>query len=949
MALIDILRDGVTQIDYVVEITYRNPATDTVTTIYLSRHGTVPGTGPSDTPPNESFPGRVLSLGPLSETLDNDLNLSGPARYEIGNVKIDNTPTSPTSGGPYDAWASYSFAGRKMVIWAGAQGAAFSTYEIIRTATVRGEPLFVGTEIDFGLQSTLSRLDIPLIVNRYTGNPSSVRMKNSSTIATAPHTAAYDLSSFTIAISFRTSTAPSSGNIVYLMSKALSGTNNNWIMYIDNTVLSVSLSVGGVSTVVASPSISGYVDGKWHTVALAAKSSETVYCMIDGVLIATLAISGIPDRPTTDLNYGLRSSFTQNVDIQDGIIFNTYLTPDEARSLISTRLIGDETGLVALHRFDDGGGAAVSDYSLTNNDATLLGTSPTDYEWISSGRGMPEQAGSPMPIIYGDVFNAPLDLIDSSLEHHRWHDGESSAISTYNTTLTVKSQGVPLTPVTDWNFVTNSSSGEISTTDEIGQPATFDTSNDIPGSYPNAVIEHLMTERGGFNNAADINLNWLDAISRLMPVKTSVYIGEDAGLGDKLGSYVSGLGAHVRLERETDKFIFSQVLPAIGPGPYASDEPVLEFIGGPTDAVNFGDIANPTSSMSVACWFRSLRGLQVPASGYSNTALVSKDSGSGGYYLQQTSTGGIEFFIRNLGSLGTDHFVVKPGRWYFVMGTFDDAADTMKIFLGELGGSLIEISSRTLVGSPTTTAVDLTVGGNGSYVMIGGICHVHVWSKSHTLAQAQSLMNTPPVGNEASLLFYAPMNDGVDSGLVVNQLVGSTTGTIEGLCRWSPQLTIDLTISDNGDITSFGQVIPAGDIDVEYAINYSPMSQSDIPSVSDEDALELKLPSKHLRLIRQSVKDDYEQTRTISVTSPLTERIAAAYLVNLLGNRFNPGRLTADVSDIHRDAMLLNLTDEVRVKSYQYGLSSGVHFRVASKTNDLSTLMTSLKLALGRY
>lgn len=955
MALIDILQDGQTAIELVAEISHRDPETDTESVTYLSRHGTVPSTGPSDTPANQTFPSRLLSIGPIRESLNEDLLFSGLSSYELGGLTVDNTPTSsPPAPGPLDSWINLSFAGKDVVIKAGAQGAAYSTFETIASGTSNGNPTFHGNEISLSLQSVFSKLDVPLIVNRYSGNSSCLKGLTATGAVTRAHNTIYDLTSYTLSGRFRIPVA-GLATTATLARKEISATDRNWRVLIGtNNRIEVRASIGGVNTLIGNPTDT-FNDNKWRTWVVGVKGGSTSYVMVNGKVLVTTPLTGNPNTSAAIL-----ATIVQGMEVNDHVILNSYLTPDEARAFFSSRLEGDETSVVALWRYDDAGGGTVTDYSSSALNATIGGVENTDYVWNPSDLGSPELAGLPMPIVYGDVFNAPLDLIDTVNERDRWHDGLSAAPSTYNTVLTVKVKGVPIAEGVDWDHqpVGDVSLGVIETTSEIDQPATFDTEVDTPGSYPNSIIEFLLVDRGGFDAIADIEQDWLDAMSYLLPSPSSVFVGgSDKTLGGVVGEYLTGIGGHLRLDTPTGKFLPSHLLPAVGPSPVDADDPVLEWVGSPDDIINFGNIANPTSSMSVGCWFKSHRGLQDSSAGlFSIAGLVTKLSS---YSLLILADDSLNFNVSGLPSLVSAPFIVKSGVWYFVMGTFDDTANTMSLFLGEQGGSLITVSSAiSVTASPGTTANSLDVGNFASGVTglphLGSIAHAQVWSKAHTLAQAQTLMDqfeagTHLVGNEANLLFYAPINDGVNSTTVQN-LVGPTAGTISGLCRWAPQLILDFTTAQpNGSIDSISRLIPAGDIEIRYKINHSPLTQSDIAaSVTDENALPLKLPYLSLKPDRADIKADFPQTRSILITSPFLRQSAAIYLYNLLSSRFGPDNMLVNVSGISRDGMLLNLTDEIRVIGSHSSLSSGVHFRVVEKSNSLDELTTNLRLALGQ-
>lgn len=968
MALIDLLQDGQTEIEFVAEISHRDPDTDTESITYISRHGTVPATGPSDTPANQTFPPHLQSLGVIRENLDEDLLFSGLSVYELGSLTIKNEPaTAPPAPGLYDSWLDLSFAGFDVVIKAGAQGAAYSTFETIAIGTSNGNPVFQidNNEITLSLQSAFSKLDVPLIVNRYVGIPSCLKTITDSTRAQAPSNVAYDVNSFTVMVSFRTSGVGSVGGSGALIRRSISGANRQftiviyWVGSVNAGKVSVvAPSSGGVPMFSEILSDISYADGEWHTAVFSLRDASNCYLEIDSVPIGERTFTTTVDKPATSIDIGLSCP---GVEFNDCRMYSAYLTPEESRVARAVIPEGGETALIGAWRFDDSiGSAIVTDYSPTGNNATINNVENVDYIWNPSDLGLPEQAGLPMPIVYGDVFNAPLDLIDSAIERHRWHDGLSAAPNTYNTDLTVKVRGVPIAEGTDWDHQPDVSTGVIETTDEIDQPATFDTEVDTPGSYPNAIIEFLLVDRGGYNNAADIELNQLDAMSYLLPSPSGVFVGgSDKSLGAVVGEYLVGIGGHLRLDIPTGRFLPSHLLSPVGPSPVNDEDAVLEFIGSPDDAINFSGIGSSTSSTSLACWFKSHRGLQDAAAGiYSESPLLDKyqTSPDRGYFLYIGSSGELECFIAGVGVISTPSFVVKPGVWYFVVASFDNTANTFKIFLGAEGNSMTEVSSTIAFGTPVISTGPLIIGNkqSGNSPLLGSIAHVQVWSKAHTLAQAQTLMDqfeagTHLVGNEANLLFYSPINDGVGSTTVAD-LVFSAIGTISGLCRWAPQLTLDFTTSQpNGAIEKLSRMIPAGDIEIRYRPNHFPMQQSDIAApVLDPESLALRLPYLSLKPDRADIKADFPQTRSILISSPFLHQSAAAYLYTLISGRFGPDNLLVRISGIHRDALLLSLTDEIRIIAAHDGLSAGVNFRVVEKSNSWGDLSTSLLLALGK-
>lgn len=941
-SLSDLLTKTSKEIEFVVEISRRNVLTDVEDIYYASKLGTVPDTGSGDTPPNKTFPPLLDDPGTISVSLSEDLLFSGISQATIGGIRLKNDVDSPTGVGLFDDWSSvYSFGGRDLVIRAGEPLAAYSTYEIVYKGKIRQEPIVTADDVTFELQSPMERLDVPLRVNRYLGIPTGVKWLTATGSASAAHIAAYNLTSFTLIHRFCVHSNPTALATIWL--KQISFSDRNFYGFM-NTLgnLECHASIGGVDKTLLS-SGEDWADGLWHTVVWGLLDKTTTYLMIDGAVVdeETAQLTGSVDVQTAAVSFGINLVNGTSLDVA---IVNSYLGPDEARVFTANAIESDATGVVASWRCDDNGGGTITDYSPNGNDATLSGVVNTDYEWAPSDLGTPEWAGKLMPAVHGIVFNAPLHYHDTIRERLRGHDGIADPGFEFTE---VRSRGAILTEPADYSDLGD---GIIEAVGELDEPTNYDADCVEESRYPYAVTRALCLNRGGFETS-DLNANWSSSFSTLLPVKSGILIQDNQNLSAAMSWFLRGLSAHARYEPTASEFIFHHLLPPIGVGPYGSEKAVVEFTGDGTSKIDFGNIANPTGSITLACWVKTFRGLtDVTAGSFGSSPLISKISGLGiGYGLSVGSDGTISFYLSGVGELvTTSPFTLKLGTWYFICAVFDNSLDTQTIYIAAQGDTPVIVAVATgRTGTPTTSSIPLYVGNNSAGLTphAGSIVYPQVWGKAHSAAQVTALMSAMPTGPTTDLLMFAPLTDGPDAGTTVSELALGGTGTMSGLLRWAPKLVVDLSLAANTEFSERA-LMPLSKLRMLYRKNYDVLTQADIAlGVSQDTSRNLKTGFSELSLSLPDVLGDYLDTRAFeSIESPLYDESAARYVFNLMLDRFRPGRRYGVLSGLSRDGLLLDLTDEIKIISSRHDLSSGAHFRIVNKTSRLSDLESDFHL-----
>lgn len=158
---------------------------------------------------------------------------------------------------------------------------------------------------------------------------------------------------------------------------------------------------------------------QWHHVA-GTFNGSVLKVYLNGVEVATTNFTGTIKASTQPLRIGRMAEPTQNREFNGQIdevrIWNKALTLTEIRDRMCKKLAGNETGLIAYYRFDEGSGNTVADLSPNNNNLTLS-SSPAPL-WKGSGAHIGDTS----------VASFPTSWAGASL-HLAHADGDSMTVS----------------------------------------------------------------------------------------------------------------------------------------------------------------------------------------------------------------------------------------------------------------------------------------------------------------------------------------------------------------------------------------------------------------------------------------------------------------------------------------------------------------------------------------
>lgn len=927
-------------------------------------------TNAADTPANTSIPPYLMggALGPLVQGLAEDALFGGAAQNDPGSVRVIQKRPDSTND-QLSQLHNYTFAGREVRIKVLRVTDAIGSAETFRTTTCEREPVVVltaaGLEATWKLASALGRmLAENLQVDRYTGVPHCLRTLTTTGLATRAHNAVYDLTRFAVMCHFRKVVASAWSGTVYLIRKFDSFTDINYMVTVDTAGITGLTSSAGVANSVVATDADDFADGEWHSIVYSRDDSVTHYLMVDGVVADTDTPSGSTDTANTTIQLLARGSSNDDVDLSDMRVYGRYIPPDEARALVAVRADGDDVGVVAMWRCDDNGGGTINDYSANNLDATLGGVLNTDYSWQPTDLGEPELAGRPMPIVVGEVLNAQAHLIDSNRERYRMSAGDLFS-SGSSSTVTVRSRGTVLTGG-GTDYQTDSAGSDV--LDMVAQedePVTFDHLNngsDQEFYFVSEVANALLTEGGRSRlTTSNVHPGQVQALQTLCPWFAGYRTDTDATAQQALEEILGGAGLCYYEDAGGDLFM-NMLLPPMGYGPHG--EPVLDMRGG--GGATFGDVGDCAGSFTIACWFKSgmidqtsyAVGGSEPNLG--SIHLIKKGTNFDLYFQAVGAAAGKFKFITAGTTITSPAGLIEAATYYFVAAVFDDTGNTGKVYVGKLGSTLVEVASGAIASSPTVNANSLEVGTCSGEPWCA-VQHAQVWTATKSLADLQALMATPPVGNEANLAAYCPLNEGEGSP---KEKVGGGTGTIT-TAQWAPKLVINLNETPSVKLTEFRHVAPAAEVLVRYARNRFPMSSADIdigvPQVTNPvtgvwGRLELMREWKDVWLDNADNRSRFASARKVQLDSSITDRESAQRLARALMTRLGTDRYVGDLAlpaksergaplGVTRRSLGLVLMDEVGlIGSIPSQIATARSFRVVACSPSPLTMSTKLSI-----
>lgn len=963
-ALKDLLADPEQPISFLVELSYRNPATDVEDTLRITdklieKSVTPAGykwglLGPDKENPDVG-PGGRYTAAEVDE-------LGAGLQATPKDIVFSNPPHSIGAKGPLDFLRDLTLSGRHQRVLAGSPTEAISEWEDVGSGIAEDEPEFdlEANTVTLRLKSALGILDQDLDVNSYVGEPSALRTITSNTVAALPaHNSTYDLSEFTVAVRFKVVSFGSGAVVCALLYKIVSATNSNWNIRVlgptfnpsHPNALEARYTSGGVEA--ASFFYDDLEVGKSHWAVFARRSGH-VYLMVDGIIAGEQASGGTPNLSAAPVRMNLNAGTT--CDALDFRILNHYITPDEARAWMAVRSSGTEQGLVGLWRGDDNGGNTLTDYSPTAAHATISGVEGTAFEWVSSDLGEEALTGQSMLAWIGRVWHGLADLVSSVYERWRWNDRPY-----YQTMppagLAVRDEGELLDPASPSFDYTVENDSVIALAAEAGEPLTAGLPVDpfIKESVEDFFAE-LLVERGPLT-PGDYSVRRL---SSLFTAELGIQTRRRS-LMEIVNEQLRGLAAYATVRRD-GLWAADMMLPPVSPGVrgercieiasggWGGDPSGIEWQTGAslTDDTTFG-VPVPTFT---ACGFFKLSKTGPSDIFTGDVLLMRLESAAGGDVLRwalDADAGVPRFRLESFSSDGTRQDVKTadadavpgPDEWWF-LAVSNEQSGEVKFYACRAGDPVKLIGTAFHVSVTAFEEISIVqVGGdfgpNPWYQPFrGGVEEPRVYNTALSIGELNAIRTG--TGETLTPTFRAPLN-GL-SAAALTDAITSTVGVVTGDVSERPNLVVDLRKTPRP--WNEKRLRPARWIGIHYRENYARLDPEAIAvAVPRDQRLDLQLPHRTETWPSPTVADDYKDARDVEIHSPWHTKSGAESAMRLARHRFGEGRYFAALGrrpgNPLRQGLLLEVGDEVRV--YGHGdLTTGPTYRVASNRatyNDL--------------
>jgi len=220
----------------------------------------------------------------------------------------------------------------------------------------------------------------PLVFHQVAGN--ALKFDGVNGYVQVAHT--NDLNSFPLTASawFRTTNASVVQGII---SKYTDTSYNGWTLVVQNGHLRGFYYIGGlVSDVAIDATSAAYVaDGSWHHAALTVDTSGGKL-FLDGTVVGQSSWTGTMGGPasTAPLEIGCYSSSLQRFEgcIDEATVWNRSLATSELQAMQNRALVGNESGLVAYWRLNEGSGTSTADATGLGHTGIFTG----NLLWVGS-------------------------------------------------------------------------------------------------------------------------------------------------------------------------------------------------------------------------------------------------------------------------------------------------------------------------------------------------------------------------------------------------------------------------------------------------------------------------------------------------------------------------------------------------------------------------------------
>jgi hypothetical protein len=787
-----------------------------------------------------------------------------------------------------------------------------------------GEPIIDGEYIQIDLNPTLETIGgKEILARRHSGPPIGWRRLSGNQMVEAPHSAAYDITSYTLIARFRTPAFDVGAGAISRLFRRVGTTNQIWTEILAISAGRLQWRIGNGATtqaLISTPASLDLADDEPHVLACSIDADRAWWLAIDGVVLGSGAPTIIPATPAavTWLAYNIDGFWC------DGRILNGYLEPEQALPLAETAPEADDSDLSVLGywRGDDGAGTTVTDYSPLGNHATATGTKDTNFAWVPTDLGMVEQGGRVMPVAHGQLAHAPAERIDP--QNLRYRITDRDIVNPASPIIDLKERGSSLGTIgiayTDQGGGVLAKAGAT----EALEPVTWSQGAEVP--YEDLLAE-LLEVRAGIISSG-LSRGSISMIGRVLPDSAGWAAAAGGGTTKRvemLSSVLSGTGAHIR-QTPDGIAIVGYWLPPVSPGP-DGESPALEWAGVPR-AVHLPPPGSTlSSSYTICCWVKSYSGYGSPRNvlGTSASELL-PDSVLMAHYRPGSSDRlfvlGTEGRARSSLVVGdtvssSPKFLVargafRLGEWMFVAAVMDSSGATRQLYRMFQGGSAVELlatGAYSGVASGDRPGDGYTALGaypGGEHALVGSMGHIGMWDGVLSESDLTAVATGTPLDRPTGLLYYVPATEG--GGDFLRDAVAGHSALIQGQ-RWAPRAIYDLfEMSETAVLLPERRLRPAKSIRVSYRPNYQPLEGGDVlASLTAAERQALKKPWREV-----SWFGGPDSGVEIAVETPFYHSTGAQRVLELIRIRRAEGRYLRPVR-LYEQGKSLLLDEEVRL------------------------------------
>jgi len=568
-------------------------------------------------------------------------------------------------------------------------------------------------------------------------------------------------------------------------------------------------------------------DGNWHHIA-ATHDGTSLKVYLDGVQVGTSQAKTF-NTTGNQFSIGYRGVASEyfNGSIDEVRVWNVARTAEQINRSKNCELQGNETGLVAYYKFNQGidqadntaittlnattgSNGTLSNFSLTGTTSNWLAGSP-----VTSGSIVPSVASVTTPVTYnqGDTASALTATTGTNGTGLMWYTTATGG--TGSTTAPTPSTATPGN-TSYWVSSTNANGCESARTqivvnvivanDECSNAINLSVGassfNDFPvnvnltsatnsgapaptcGNFQGGDVWYTATVPVSGNivietNGAGIYDTGLEVYTGACGTLSLVSCDDNSGNGDYSKIVLLGQtpGTVLRIRVWENVFGTSNAQFQVSAYDYIVPATHLNFDGVNDFIVSTNAVTNNTENQTYQAWFR------IPSIPANNDRILQRgNDGTGGWSLQidVNAAGRLSAGI----SATPDTFitgttVLTPNTWYQATFVFENN-NSLRLYLnGNLEAS-IAIGNRTLRNSDNRLRIG--VGNLASEHFNGDIDEVRVWNKVLNATDILNTMNCELQATETGLVAYYKFNQGNDSvnNSTVNSLLDSSSNANNG-------------------------------------------------------------------------------------------------------------------------------------------------------------------------